>query len=30
MNTTDRAGALATAVYRALGYRQGKHGMWLK
>lgn len=30
MSATERAHPLATAVYRALGYRQGKYGMWLR
>lgn len=30
MNTTDRWESLARAAYRAIGYREGKHGVWTK
>ncbi|CAN5788651.1 hypothetical protein BH23CHL2_BH23CHL2_23600 [soil metagenome] len=30
MNTTERWESLARAAYRAIGYREGNHGIWLR
>jgi CubicO group peptidase (beta-lactamase class C family) len=30
MNVTDRWGALARAAYGSLGYRKGRHGVWVR
>lgn len=30
MNTTERWEPLARAAYRAIGYREGKHGIWMR
>lgn len=30
MNTTERWESLARAAYRAIGYREGKHGIWVR